>query len=162
MQIIGSICLPLGFHTSRLHRAVSIPSGQMRPEDTLHMDGATSQLPCLGGGKAAGVCGEGLLQTTLNFPNRHSGLEGPGSSIHSIGYELIPLLVSSAGTLHAWYWLCSGGCQFCPPTFQMEHHWTADSRNCHQPFWSDGAGWKTFYRVGGVVTLLFEHGQTRL
>ena len=70
--------------------------------------GAVSQLLCLGSK------GRGLLQATLNFPNRVSGWEGLGSTL-SHGYKLILLPTHSRGTLHAQYWFCSEGNQFCLP-----------------------------------------------
>lgn len=52
-----------------------------------------------------------MLQATLNFPNRFSGLEGwelPSA------FSIKPLPVHSMGSFHAQYWLCSVGNQFCP------------------------------------------------
>lgn len=56
------------------------------------------------------------LHVVLSFPNK----EGPGADR---GYELIPITVHSTGILHLWYWLFSGGNQFCLPTSPFRHCW---------------------------------------
>lgn len=94
---------PLGHTVSGV---LANTSCQMGPEDKA--GGAVSQLLCLGSK------GRGLLQSTLNFPNRVSGWEGLGNTL-SHGYKLILLPIHSRGTLHAQYWFCSEGNQFCLP-----------------------------------------------
>lgn len=86
------LCLP----TSQLkcHRATQLPgiasrSGWMELEDTLY---SISQLPCLGsrGGAALGYS---------PFPKQVLWLRGMGANLNLV-CELIPLCVSSMGTLY--------------------------------------------------------------
>lgn len=76
-------------------------SGHMRLGDTLHSRWGL----CLSSFVWAGW--GGVVPGLPIFPNRLSHQEGPGVTL-SLDCELIPLLGYNRGTLHAWYWLCSG------------------------------------------------------
>ena len=90
----------------------------MESEDTLwgEWDNVWAPFP--------GRKGRGLLQATFSFSSRLPVLEGHRATLF-LGYKLIPLPLHSIRSLHAQYWLCSGGDQLCLPSSLFQCCWAA-------------------------------------